>query len=136
MSRRTLAQLFCLIAGAGLLIEGIYGFAAVGASMSTPGQGWHNVVHLVSGTGLLALSRRPGSARAGAIGFGIFYVSIALAGLADGDDVAGLIPAGPVDVGLHALLGVVSLAAGATGTGAGRAKARRPRRSAARLPST
>lgn len=113
MNGRTLAQLFCLIAGAGLLVEGVYGFAAVGSSLATPGQGWHNIVHLVSGASLLALSRRPGSASAAAIGFGVFYLSIAAAGLVDGESVAGLIPAGPVDVGLHALLGMVSLAAGA-----------------------
>ncbi|HEX8648606.1 MAG TPA: DUF4383 domain-containing protein [Thermoleophilaceae bacterium] len=113
MSGRRLAQLFCLVAGAGLFLEGVYGFAAVGSSLGTPGQGWHNIVHLVSGAGLVTLSRRPASARAAAIGFGTFYLSIALAGLIDGEDVAGLIPAGPVDVSLHALLGAVSLAAGA-----------------------
>jgi hypothetical protein len=136
VSRRTLAQLFCLIAGAGLLLEGIYGFAAVGSSLGSPGQGWHNIVHLVSGAGLLTLSRGPGTARAAALGFGVFYLAIALAGLIDGEDVAGLIPAGGIDVSLHALLGAVSLAAGAAGTGAGSPNARRARRSAARLPST
>jgi hypothetical protein len=109
---RSPAQLFCLIGGALLLLRGVIGFVALDTSFDTPGEGWHHLIHLVSGIGLVALAGRSELARAGAIGFGVFYAGIAVIGIVDGEDVLGLIAADPADKTFHALLGAASLAAG------------------------
>jgi hypothetical protein len=112
LSGRTPAQIFCLIGGALLLLRGVIGFVALDTSFDTPGEGWHHLIHLVSGIALVALAGRAELARAGALGFGIFYAGIALIGIVDGETVLGLIAADPADKTFHVLLGLASLAAG------------------------
>ena len=109
---RTPAQWFCLIGGAVLLLRGVVGFVALDSSFSTPGEGWHHLIHLVSGVVLIALARETGIARAAALGFGIFYTGLAVIGIADGDTVLGLIAADVADKTFHTLLGLASLGAG------------------------
>jgi Domain of unknown function (DUF4383) len=72
--------------------------------------GIHNVVHIGSGLLLLAGARRPGSARAVCLIFGITYGLVTLIGLIDGDTVLGLIPVNPADNVLHIGLTVLALA--------------------------
>ena len=72
--------------------------------------GWHNVVHILSGLFLLAL--RHDSARTAALSFGAIYGVVTLIGLIDGKDVLGLFPVNPADNVLHILLTVAALAAG------------------------
>ena len=72
--------------------------------------GWHNVVHILSGLFLLAL--RHDSARTAALSFGAIYGVVTLIGWIDGKDVLGLFPVNPADNVLHILLTVAALAAG------------------------
>src|SRR3712207_3097361 len=88
----TPAQWYCLLAGAALLLAGIFGFladASFDTSHSTDadragnadgqlqGDGflgfevnaWHNIVHILSGLVLLAAFRRRGPAKAVALAF-------------------------------------------------------------------
>jgi hypothetical protein len=111
-AQRTPAQWFCLLGGGVLLLRGIVGFVALDTSFDTPGEGWHHLIHLVSGALLIALSRGADVARASAIGFGIFYTGLAVIGIADGEEVLGLIEADAADKLFHAVLGLASLAAG------------------------
>ena len=109
---RTPAQLFCLIGGAVLLLRGVVGFVALDSSFDTPGEGWHHLIHLVSGAVLIALARGADLARAGALGFGVFYTGLAVIGIVDGEQVLGLIEADVADKTFHTVLGLASLAAG------------------------
>src|SRR5687767_11071890 len=95
---KTLAQRYCLVTGAVLLLIGVLGFVVDG-SFETGGSvdgdsllgfevnGWHNVVHLLSGIVLLAAANTRPSAKTVAIGFGFVYGIVALIGLISGDDV-------------------------------------------------
>jgi hypothetical protein len=106
-----------------LLLAGLLGFIA-DATFDTGGRldgdklvvfevnGWHNVVHIASGLFLLAMSPKRASARLGAIGFGVVYAIVTIIGLADGNDVLGLIPVNPADNVLHIAISVAGIAAG------------------------
>lgn len=126
---RTPAQWYGYIFGVALLLLGLLGFTAdanfdTEATDLTSGgfqgdgflgfevNGTHNVVHLASGLLLLALAPKRGSARVGAVGFGILYVLVTLVGVIDGDNVLGLIPVNGADNVLHAALAVLGLGAG------------------------
>jgi hypothetical protein len=109
---RTPAQLFCLVGGAVLLLRGVVGFVVLDSSFSTPGEGWHHLIHLASGLVLIALAREAAGARAAALGFGVFSTGLAAIGIADGSDVVGLIEADAADKTFHTVLGLASLAAG------------------------
>jgi hypothetical protein len=125
---RSTAQWYCLVVGATLLLIGILGFLAE-AKFDTswggdPGgldgedflifevNGWHNVVHIVSGAFLLLMSSTHARARTGALAFGAIYGLVALIGLIDGHDVLGIIPIDPADNVLHVLLAGTGLAVG------------------------
>jgi hypothetical protein len=124
---RTPAQIFDLVVGATLLLMGLLGFIAE-SKFDTSGadggaldgekfllfevNGWHNVVHLLSGVFLLAMSRRADLARTGALAFGAIYALVTVIGLIDGKDVLGLIPVNPADNVLHIVLTVSAIAAG------------------------
>ena len=93
--------------------------------------GWHNVVHIVTGAlGLLVASSYSGS-RAYALGLGAIYLVVALLGFLAGDgdeEVLNLIPVNTEDNLLHLLIGL----AGVGGASPRRARHRRAR-SAPRL---
>ena len=130
----TPAQMYCLAAGAALLLAGIFGFLA-DATFDTAGSsdpeggntggalqgdsflgfevnGWHNVVHLLSGLVLLAAFRNWKTAKTVAIAFGVVYGIVTIIGLIDGNDVLGLIPVNPADNILHILLSLLGIVAG------------------------
>ena len=92
--------------------RGIVGFAFLDTSFDLPGEGWHHLIHLVSGAALLAAGRTPGPARAFAIGFGLVYAGVALIGIVDGSDVLGVIAADTADKTFHAVIGLTSLGTG------------------------
>jgi len=128
LSRMTPAQGYCLAAGAVLLLAGILGFVAESsfdvaddlARDSFIGfdvNGWHNVVHILSGVVLLAAFPRRASAKAIAIAFGVVYGLVAIIGLIDGDDVFGLIPVNAADNILHIALAALGIVAGLASRG-------------------
>jgi hypothetical protein len=122
---RSPAQLYALIFGAVLTIAGIIGFFWNSDFTSDPSvrdavfgifdvNGWHNVLHIVSGViGLLAASRY-GSARMYALGLGIIYIGIAIWGfiLGSGESILSIIPVNTADDLLHLLIGIAGIAAG------------------------
>jgi hypothetical protein len=140
----TPAQGYCLAAGLVLALVGILGFIA-DASFDTSAtdtdttgnadgalqgdgflgfevNGWHNVVHLLSGLVLLAAFRRHRTAKAVAIGFGVVYGIVAIIGLVDGNEVLGIIPVNGPDNVLHIALSLLGIVAGLASAGADRGR--------------
>ena len=120
---RTPAQLYALLFGIVLLAIGILGFIAdssFGTGSDVEGSdfiifevnGWHNIVHILSGLLGLALARRRDTARAYALGFGAVYLVVTIWGFITGDQVLWLIPVDTADNVLHLLIAVAGLAAG------------------------
>ena len=130
----TPAQWYCLLAGAALLLAGLFGFIAdatfdTGLSgtdndggnqggalqgdsfLGFEVNGWHNVVHILSGLLLLAAFRKRTPAKTVALAFGVVYGIVALIGLIDGNDVLGLIPVNPADNVLHIALSLAGILA-------------------------
>jgi Domain of unknown function (DUF4383) len=121
MNGRTPAQLYALLVGGTLLVAGIIGFF-YSSAFGSPGEvdavfgildvnGWHNVVHIVTGgLGLLALG---GAARAYAGGLGVVYLIVAAWGfvIGDGESILGFIPVNTEDNVLHLVLGLAGLGA-------------------------
>jgi len=130
----TPAQWYCLLAGLALLLAGIFGFLAdatfdtgasgadneggnVGGALQGDSflgfevNGWHNVVHLLSGLLLLSAFRKRTAAKTVALAFGIVYGIVALIGLIDGNDVLGLLPVNPADNILHIALSLAGIVA-------------------------
>ena len=121
--RYTPAQIYSLAIGATLLLVGILGFFADSAfdtGSNINGEtlvgfevnGWHNLVHILSGLAGLALWRNPVTARTFALGFGAVYAVVTLWGLIDGNNVLGLIPVNGADNLLHLLIAAAGIAAG------------------------
>ena len=120
---RTPAQWYCLLAGAALLAAGLLGFIADSAFDTGNGidgdklivfevNGWHNIVHILSGVVLLAASAKRASGKAVAIAFGVVYGLVTIIGLIDGSDVLGIIPVNPADNVLHIALSLAGIVAG------------------------
>jgi hypothetical protein len=132
--KMTPAQWYCLLAGISLLLAGILGFIA-DATFDTAGgsdpeggnvggvlqgdsflgfevNGWHNIVHILSGLLLLAAFRRRGPAKSVALAFGVVYGLVAIIGLIDGNDVLGFIPVNPADNILHIALSALGILTG------------------------
>ena len=122
MNGRTPAQLYALLVGGALVFVGIAGFF-YSAAFGSPGRvdavfgildvnGWHNVVHVVSGVGgLLALGYA--ASRGYALVLGIAYLAIAVWGAAigNGQSILGIVPVNTEDTVLHAIIGLTGLAA-------------------------
>jgi hypothetical protein len=117
------ARLYATVVGAVLTIAGIIGFF-YSSSFGSPGtvdevfgildvNGWHNVVHLV--TGLLGLAAAGYAARTYSLALGLVYVVVAIWGfiIGSGDSILGVVPINTEDDVLHLVLGVLGLAAGA-----------------------
>lgn len=108
-----------------LVVAGIIGFF-YSSDFGDPGDvdgvlgildvnGWHNVVHIVTGAlGLVAYSAGAYAARTYALGFGAVYIVVAIWGfiVGDGDAILSIIPVNTEDNILHALIGVAGLGAG------------------------
>ena len=119
---RTLAQKYCLLAGLALLLAGIFGFiadATFDAGNNLNGDsflgfevnGWHNVVHILSGVVLLAAFSKRKPAKTVALAFGVVYGLVTIIGLIDGNDVLGIIPVNPADNILHLALSLAGILA-------------------------
>jgi hypothetical protein len=126
MAERSPAQLYALIFGVVLIAAGIMGFFYE-ASFSTGDDaprdavlglldvnGWHNLVHILSGVVGLACVGSYANARLYALGFGAIYIVVAILGFiyGDGDSIFGLVPVNTEDNVLHALIGIAGIGAG------------------------
>lgn len=122
---RSPAQLFCLVFGVVLVAAGVLGFfveASFDVQENVPREtlvlfdvnGWHNVVHLVSGAVLLALAGSYAGARTAALGLGAVYVVVVIAGFIAGNDgtIISLIPINTEDNILHLLIAAAGIGAG------------------------
>jgi hypothetical protein len=122
--RRSPAQTYALVIGASLTVAGIVGFF-YSSSFGEPGHtdavfgvldvnGWHNLVHLLTGLLGLATARSYNAARRYAIGFGVVYALVAIWGLVigGGEAILGIVPINSEDNVLHALIAVAGVAAG------------------------
>jgi hypothetical protein len=143
--RRTVAQRYCVLAGASLLVAGVLGFAAdsgfdTGSHIQGDNfivfevNGWHNLIHIGSGLLLLAAANYRPTAKSVAMAFGIVYGFVALWGLIDGDEVFNLFPVNPADNLLHLFLSAAAiLAAYVSPTTKGQQRERKARRRERRL---
>jgi hypothetical protein len=116
------AQLYATLVGSVLVIGGIVGFF-YSASFGSPGKvddalgllsvnGWHNVVHIL--TGAIGLLVAGFAARRYALWLGIAYLGIAIWGFALGSGaqlVLGFLPVNTADNLLHLVLGLLGVAA-------------------------
>jgi hypothetical protein len=116
------ARLYATLVGGVLVIAGIIGFF-YSSSFGAPGDvddvfgilsvnGWHNLVHIV--TGGLGLLLAGYAARQYALGLGVVYILIAIWGfiIGSGDNILGFIPVNTEDNFLHLILGLLGVAAG------------------------
>jgi hypothetical protein len=123
MAGRSPAQLFALVFGAVLVAAGILGFF-VNASFSVGNQlesdpllifdvnGWHNIVHLLSGAIGLAVVGSYSGARIYALGLGAVYVLVTILGFAFEPAIFDIIPINLEDNILHLLIAIAGIGAG------------------------
>jgi hypothetical protein len=122
---RSPAQLYALIFGAVLTIAGISGFFYNSEFTSNENvhdavfgilavNGWHNLVHILTGIVGLMAAASYGSARAYALVFGFVYIAVAIWGfiIGDGNSILSIIPVNTEDNVLHLFIGVAGIAAG------------------------
>jgi hypothetical protein len=122
---RSPAQLYALIFGAVLTLAGIIGFFYNSEFTSNKHvrdavfgildvNGWHNVVHVLTGIVGLAAAASYSSARGYALGLGVVYLVVAIWGfiIGDGASILSIIPVNTEDNILHLLIGVTGIAAG------------------------
>jgi Domain of unknown function (DUF4383) len=128
--RRTIAQHYCLAFGAILVVVAAVGFA-VNSSFAMGDHvmgsrllglfevnGWHNVVHLVSGVAALWFSRQAAGARSFAFAIGAVYGVVTILGIAygDGNGMLGMIAMNTADNFLHLGIGAAGIMAGILST--------------------
>ena len=125
MQGRTLAQVYALSLGAVLVLVGLIGFlvepsfaigdsAKRGTLIAFDVNGWHNVVHVLSGVAGLALAGTAAKARMYCIGYGIVYVVVTILGFVVGDGglLLSLIPINTADNLLHLVIALTAIAIG------------------------
>jgi zinc transporter ZupT len=122
----TPARLYAGLVGAVLVVAGIIGFFYNSDFTSNEAihddvlgilsvNGWHNVVHLVTGgLGLLAFLAGARASRTYALVVGAVYIVVAVWGfiIGSGDSILGIVPINTEDSVLHLILGIVGLGAG------------------------
>src|SRR5215217_7199014 len=125
MDERSPAQLYALVIGLTLVLAGIAGFfysASFGSGDATERDavlgildvnGWHNIVHILSGAIGLALFTSAARARTYAIGLAVVYTIVAIWGfvIGDGESILGFIPVNTEDNVLHALIALTGYGA-------------------------
>ena len=120
MDARSPAQTYALVFGVVLVAAGIIGFfyeASFAYSAAAVGHvfgildvnGWHNLVHVLTGALGLAVVGSYSGARTYALAFGVIYVLVAIWGFATPPVILGLLPVNTGDNILHLLIGVAGL---------------------------
>lgn len=124
------ARLYATLIGATLVVAGIIGFFYnasfhVGSGLEADNvlgilavNGWHNLVHILSGVFLLAFAGGP-VVRKAVLAFGFAYILIFILGIlqvgaGDTDSILKLIPINTADDVLHLILGLLAVAAALT----------------------
>jgi hypothetical protein len=124
-TKRSPAQIYALGFGAILTIAGIIGFFYNSDFTSNKAvhddvfgilsvNGWHNVVHILTGVLGLVVASSYSSARGYALGFGFVYIIIAIWGfiIGSGNSILSIIPINTEDSVLHLFIGLAGIAAG------------------------
>jgi hypothetical protein len=134
---RTLAQTACLAIGGALVAAGILGFFFGGSGFGTGNNvqgkdfivfevnGWHNIVHILTGALLLFASPKAKLAGTALLVFGVSYALVMIWGFIDGNDVINLIPVNTADNFLHLALTAAALLAAFAAGGLGAASRRK-----------
>ncbi len=125
MKDKTLAQVYALVLGTVLVLVGILGFlvepsfgigdnAERGTLIAFDINGWHNVVHLLSGIVGIAMAGTAAKARLFSIGYGVVYVLVTILGFAVGDGglLLSIIPINTADNLLHLVIALSGIAVG------------------------
>jgi hypothetical protein len=123
-----IAQVTCGLLGLSLVLAGILGFIFGGTDFGTGNpqgddliifevNGWHNVVHVLTGLLLLAAAPRAPLAIAGLLVFAGGYAAVTIWGFIDGDDVVGLLAIDMADNFLHLALTLLPMGAAALAAG-------------------
>lgn len=125
MEDKTLAQVYAMALGGVLVLVGIVGFfvepsfgvgdsAQRGRLILFDINGWHNVVHLLSGIVGLAMAGTAAKARLFSIGYGVVYVLVTILGfiVGDGGLLLSIIPINTADNLLHLVIAVTGIAIG------------------------
>ena len=131
MQDKTLAQVWAMTLGGVLVLVGIVGFlvepsfgvgdsAQRGTLILFDINGWHNVVHLLSGIVGLAMAGTAAKARLFSIGYGVVYVLVTILGFAVGDGglLLSIIPINTADNVLHLAIAVTGIAIGLSSSAA------------------
>ena len=135
MAQQSPAKLYALVVGAVLVVAGIIGFFYNSEFTSNESvhdavfgilnvNGWHNVVHIVTGVlGLAAFAAGAYAARAYALVLGVVYLAVAIWGFVIGspDSILSVVPINTEDSVLHLALGVLGLLAGLASSAPSRA---------------
>jgi hypothetical protein len=123
MESRSPSQVYALIFGVVLVAAGILGFFydasfAVGGALQSHAvlgilavNGWHNLVHILTGAIGLAVVASYSGARTYALLLGVVYVAIAIWGFLSAGSLIGVVPINVEDDILHLLIGVAGLGA-------------------------
>ena len=126
MDERSPAQVYALVIGLTLVVAGVAGFFYSASFATGDGSerdavlgildvnGWHNLVHILSGAVGLFVAGSYGGARAYALGLGVVYLLVTLLGFiaGDGEEILNLIPVNTEDNFLHLLIGIAGIGAG------------------------
>ena len=139
MQDKTLAQVYVMALGTVLVLVGIVGFlvepsfgvgdsAERGTLILFDINGWHNVVHLLSGIVGLAMAKTAASARLFAIGYGVVYLLVTALGfvVGDGGYLLSNIPINTADNLLHLAIAVSGIAIGMASPATTYGERRRP----------
>ena len=125
MQDKTLAQVYAMALGGVLVLVGIVGFlvepsfgvgdsAQRGTLILFDINGWHNVVHLLSGIVGLAMAGTAARARLFSIGYGVVYVLVTILGFVVGDGglLLSIIPINTADNLLHLVIALTGIGVG------------------------
>jgi hypothetical protein len=127
MEGKTLAQVYALTLGVVLVAVGVLGFivepsfaigdsAQRGTLIAFDINGWHNVVHVLSGVVGIALAGTAAKARLFCIGYGVVYTLVAVLGFVVGDGglLLSIIPINTADNLLHLAIALTGIGIGLT----------------------
>jgi Domain of unknown function (DUF4383) len=139
MSTTSPARLYAMLVGVVLVVAGIIGFFYEPAFSSDESvrkavfglldvNGWHNVIHIVTGLLGIVAARTLTSARTYCVLFGAVYLVVAVWGFILGGDgsILSIVPVNTQDSVLHLLLAAGGLAAYASSVPAQQPRTARP----------